>query len=1098
MRLRGLVVALTVSWLVLAVLLPMLDLPILAYASPDADYCLYFDGNDYVEVADDASLNFSTSDFTFSYWVKLVSPTSYQDLVTKLDSSDWNNYLCSAHYGYGKLDAYIGNATDWAEVATSTTYDDDEWHNAVYFRESGNFTLYVDNVYIGSDGGTGIDGDSSQPMIIGANNADWSYNYTGYFDEFRVYDRAVNTTEIAYSYNHRRGILNDTGLVLWHDYDEGTGTNANDKSGTGNDGSITGGAWSYSSYINSISQDSPTNNANLTQYTVDFYYTTTFDDNPKNACLRIFDRYDELFTTIWNTTALQNGTSVNYGSYTFAQEVYEYSWDCIYYNDADDSFQSSGNYTLNVDLVPSYRNARQNATVVDQDGTLNLYAEGYDYRGLDWAVLSTNETGTWKNYTDYNTVLYGACSNPLTVYNATTELEVFFSGIDIDDYTSSDLNLYAYNASSQDFVKNGTNEHFADNGMSHPLPDLQNPTAWYRNSRTYVVWQGESLDPYIAYYNHSTGAWSNKVQVGTNPLSEDSHGGPSMCIDSSGYIHVFYGCHIGKVQYAKSTNPEDISAWTDKGDIDEADNATYPQAQVIGSTIYLFYRKHPSVPDFCYTKSTDGGDNWTSPAIIINNRRYIKIGDYDSVNHQLHMVWSKGTDPRADVYYAYFNTTDEHLYNITGSDLGTDISQSEGDNYCLVYDSGSNWCWGQTVRLLDSAPYIIFYEKTGASHQWKWTYWTGSDWASISNIGTAKCAHGSDVGDFIIRASNDIEAYLPIDDSYYDRGGDIERWHYNGSSWSKDQTMTDARLPGARYYDSPQDMNDAADTWTWSNFTWTNSSIPVGTQVQWRIYYNDTIGNINTTDIQSFIIIDTPSIGEFSAPSTVYGDEWFSLTVRINDAEGVSDFVNATVELTGDLIFLWDASTDTFSKHQDLQRHGDLMASASEKTTINSTSYELKWVILFFDDYPEGTKHVIGTNTLVYDSHDASGTDSQTALFNFVATPEMPHGPPPSTPPDIPPTKPPVTPPKGPPSKTPPVTPPPFQIQTEHVIIGIVALGGAALYLSYKRKKTAPELWSLQRRRRGPRRPKPRKVKEPKWPQKKSRRRRWKKEKEWE
>jgi hypothetical protein len=43
----------------------------------------------------------------------------------------------------------------------------------------------------------------------------------------------------------------------------------------------------------------------------------------------------------------------------------------------------------------------------------------------------------------------------------------------------------------------------------------------------------------------------------------------------------------------------------------------------------------------------------------------------------------------------------------------------------------------------------------------------------------------------------------------------------------------------------------------WSNFTWQNSSIPPGTKVAWRIYANDTDGNINVTDIMIFEVRPT-------------------------------------------------------------------------------------------------------------------------------------------------------------------------------------------------------------------------------------------------
>ncbi|TFH47410.1 MAG: hypothetical protein E4G94_00115, partial [ANME-2 cluster archaeon] len=46
------------------------------------------------------------------------------------------------------------------------------------------------------------------------------------------------------------------------------------------------------------------------------------------------------------------------------------------------------------------------------------------------------------------------------------------------------------------------------------------------------------------------------------------------------------------------------------------------------------------------------------------------------------------------------------------------------------------------------------------------------------------------------------------------------------------------------------------DDWTWSNFTWNNISIENGTVVGWRIYYNNSGGLINVTDIMTFTVIE--------------------------------------------------------------------------------------------------------------------------------------------------------------------------------------------------------------------------------------------------
>jgi hypothetical protein len=52
-------------------------------------------------------------------------------------------------------------------------------------------------------------------------------------------------------------------------------------------------------------------------------------------------------------------------------------------------------------------------TSVSEGENLTLYAQGYSDTGLDWAWLSTNETGTWKNYTQLWSAWQASGSNPI-------------------------------------------------------------------------------------------------------------------------------------------------------------------------------------------------------------------------------------------------------------------------------------------------------------------------------------------------------------------------------------------------------------------------------------------------------------------------------------------------------------------------------------------------------------------------------------------------------------------------------------------------------------------------------------------------------------
>jgi hypothetical protein len=84
-------------------------------------------------------------------------------------------------------------------------------------------------------------------------------------------------------------------------------------------------------------------------------------------------------------------------------------------------------------------------------------------------------------------------------------------------------------------------------------------------------------------------------------------------------------------------------------------------------------------------------------------------------------------------------------------------------------------------------------------------------------------------------------------------------------------------------------------TWLWSNFTWHNDSIPEGTTVAWKIYYEDMLGRTNCTDVKTFeagkggvpnvvVTVHNTSFGNVLAGdnTTIY----ISLTMDNNEGTG--------------------------------------------------------------------------------------------------------------------------------------------------------------------------------------------------------------------
>jgi hypothetical protein len=137
--------------------------------------------------------------------------------------------------------------------------------------------------------------------------------------------------------------------------------------------------------------------------------------------------------------------------------------------------------------------------------------------------------------------------------------------------------------------------------------------------------------------------------------------------------------------------------------------------------------------------------------------------------------------------------------------------------------------------------------------------------------------------------------------------------------------------------------------------------------------YNVVFASLNTP----------PTIGQFQAPSTVYANKYFFLNVTINDVDGLTQFVNATVEISNGVILKWVNSTNEFSKLQDTYGYCTLDSSGCIRTPKNSTAYILSFKIKLNWNYPEGYVSILSTNTKVFDNQGASGSNSYSNLFYF-------------------------------------------------------------------------------------------------------------------
>jgi len=358
-------------------------------------------------------------------------------------------------------------------------------------------------------------------------------------------------------------------------------------------------------------------------------------------------------------------------------------------------------------------------------------------------------------------------------------------------------------------------------GESQPFNGASSPSAYYYDGVTYAAWQGTNLAIYVASYTRAKG-WSAPVLVDDNPLgppTNDDHGAPAIIVDNNGHIHIMYGSHDSAQKYARSTNPEDISAWTAMPDpVPSTRGATYPQLLKDSSgNLQVIYRSgrvgDPLTSDLVedIITSTNGGATWSSPQDMINvytgslnDRVYLLAGgaEYESASNRIHLAWVRHYDTsglRLNLYYAYLNLNDNKMYAIDGTNLGSTIDETQADAHCKAADSGT-YATNQARVRVDSAgkPYIIYDENTVSGWQYLFTRWTGSAWSAPATITSSRDA----ACEFFIHSSTDIEAYLiPTADH------PLEQWSWNGATWSKVSTI----MPGGLMLAFPTEVVNGVD-----------------------------------------------------------------------------------------------------------------------------------------------------------------------------------------------------------------------------------------------------------------------------------------------
>jgi hypothetical protein len=230
--------------------------------------------NSYVSVPSVQALKYVGGNMTLETWIY----PNIGETAANIISKPWNS---SGDYNYRMtygpaVSVILSGATSCTVSSGANTAPQGSWHHVVFtIATGGAMNLYIDGALVGSGTCGIIDwtptyGDLNLPLSIGTlypyGAVAWdqpTHAFGGKMDNVRFYSRVLSATEIKTIYQFgsaQNKVVSNSGLVGYWPLNDSAGSKANDMSGKGNIGTISGTAsWVNGKFNKALSFDGSTN-----------------------------------------------------------------------------------------------------------------------------------------------------------------------------------------------------------------------------------------------------------------------------------------------------------------------------------------------------------------------------------------------------------------------------------------------------------------------------------------------------------------------------------------------------------------------------------------------------------------------------------------------------------------------------------------------------------------------------------------------------------------------------------------------------------------------------------------------------------------------
>jgi len=189
-----------------------------AYGTTDAssvagkiNTAMYFDGTNYVSVADNSNFNLQT--FSFCTWLKHSDrlPNWDRILSKKINYEDTNGYEVTLSNADDSILYISSSSGSWATINLGiTTWTDQQWHHLAVIYKDSTVQAYCDSTFKGSAPVDSSVISNTNPLLLGKLAGEGDTLWQGAVDDARYYNMALSFNNIRSIYNGGVGTEDET------------------------------------------------------------------------------------------------------------------------------------------------------------------------------------------------------------------------------------------------------------------------------------------------------------------------------------------------------------------------------------------------------------------------------------------------------------------------------------------------------------------------------------------------------------------------------------------------------------------------------------------------------------------------------------------------------------------------------------------------------------------------------------------------------------------------------------------------------------------------------------------------------------------------